>query len=797
MTSHTMKEKTNTAARLVKNSAWLFFSEILSKLTALGTQIIAARYLGDEGFGVFGFAFIATGIVLDFIDNGLKVFLTRAISREPELMGDYLRNIFALKWILTFFSVLVFSAGLILIPLDSETLKVVSIVGIALVINGYAEMYLGVFRAFEKMLLVSKLMVFQRALFFVLGLLVLLTGSHVMEFSEAFLLTSIICFFVTRKQMSKPAQGLRRKFDWVLIWKILKDSMPICGVVFFSYIYFCIDSVLLFLMVGKAGTGWYFAAFKIIESLALLLASVRGALFPILSRICSHDGGRFERLWKEAARYLLIVGLPISAGTAVLSPQLIDILYGADYEITGLVLQVMAIPFFLLVINEFIAYLLLSADKTSKVLKIVRTGALINIVLNILIIPQWGLIGAAISAGLTELLLFVLFFRAINKYYEETSFLSLVWRPALAAVGMAWVIVQMSWAIIPSVLLGISVYFLILILLQTFNEYDFLVLRCVFNRTSDENLVAKLPEVSLPLSIVIVSYKSLQHITECLNSIQANLGQSEYEIIVVDNASGDGTVESLRQSFPKVHLIANDQNLGFSKANNQAIKISRGEYILLLNNDTEVLQGSLENMMNIMAKSPQIGLLGCRLLNPDQSLQESFGDKAGFVQEFFRKFLWNKIYKSNSKFKFLLNWTHSEEKEVGWVRGACMLFQRNAIADVGLMDENYFMYFEDMDIGLSLRKRGWEVRFTPEASIIHHQGVSQSKAPHLKAMAYRKSQLYYYKKNYGQVGLRGLKAYPFLKVLSNAVVSFVYRRNESEEVVRFRREERELIRTYQ
>ena len=483
MIINSIKEKTNTAERLVKNSAWLFLAEILSKLTALGIQIIAARYLGGEGFGVFGFAFIATGVVLDFIDNGLKVFLIRSISRSPDLMDDYLRSIFALKWFLSFASILIFIIAIVLFPLDYETLRVVAIIGVALVINGYTEMYLGVFRAFEQMPLVSKLMIFQRILFFGFGLLVLLTGYHVVELSVAFLVSSVVSFFLARMQLKRPRHGLKKGFDWILIRKIFNDSLPICGVVFFSYIYFCIDSILLFLMVGKSGTGWYFAAFKIIESLALLLASVRGALFPTLSRTSFHDGDYFKRLWKEAAKYLIIIGLPISAGTAVLAPQLVDILYGPLYEITGLVLQIMVIPFFLLVLNEFIAYFLLSADKTGKVLNIVITGAIFNIVFNLLVIPKWGLIGAAVVAGLTEFLLFILFFQTINKYYGRTSFLPLIWKPALSAAGMAYFLTTVSWPLFPAIFAGVGVYFVLLLLLRAFNEHDFQVLKIIFNRT--------------------------------------------------------------------------------------------------------------------------------------------------------------------------------------------------------------------------------------------------------------------------------------------------------------------------
>lgn len=488
MSTQRIKGKYKTAQRLVKNSLWLFFAEALSKLTALGIQIIAARYLGDEGFGTFGFAFVATGVVLDFIDNGLKVFLTRAVSQKPELLGAFLYNIFALKLILTIFSVLLFSVAVTLMSMDHETLTVVVIIGFALVINGYTEMYLGVFRALEKMPLVSILMVFQRVLFFLFGLYVLVSGHGVVAFSNAFLISSIISLFLARRQLKQPKSSWKKDLNRSLIRKIFMDSLPVCGVIFFAYIYFFIDSVLLFLIIGKSETGLYFAAFKLIESLALLLASVRGALFPILSRTYSKNEDQFKKLWAESARYLLLIGLPFSAGTAILAPQLIDTLYGQSYESTGPVLQIMAIPFFLLVLNEFISYLLLSADKNRCVLKIVIAAATFNMVCNFLVIPRWGIIGAAITAGLTELLLFCLFFQAINKIIGHIHILSLAWRPVLAVAGMSLVINKASWSLIPSFILGVVTYFLLLILLKTFNEFDFLVLKGIFKQEKDPSI---------------------------------------------------------------------------------------------------------------------------------------------------------------------------------------------------------------------------------------------------------------------------------------------------------------------
>lgn len=275
-------------------------------------------------------------------------------------------------------------------------------------------------------------------------------------------------------------------------------------------------------------------------------------------------------------------------------------------------------------------------------------------------------------------------------------------------------------------------------------------------------------EPSTTLSIVIVNYNSKDYLRECFYSIQETAANLEHEIIVIDNHSFDGSVEFIRKVFPEVTLIANKFNYGFSRACNQGIKISKGRYILLLNNDTVLLPHALEDMIAVMEQSPGIGLLGCKLLNTDRSLQQSFGKVTGFLNEFGRKYFINlyEKYKNPLVGKFL-NWAHTEEKEVEWVKGACMLLRRQAIFDADLMDENYFMYMEEVDLSIRVKQLGWKVVYTPKAQIIHHGGGSTATNSYRASVEYRKSQLYFYKKHYGKSGLFKLRAYLYCKLGMN------------------------------
>ena len=475
-------EKKSAATRLVKNSAWLFIAEIFSKFAGLGVQIIAARYLGSKGYGIFAFSFVAAGIILDFVDYGLRTYLTRELSRRPDDTQNLLINIFVVKWLLTLISVLVLAGIYSGFSLDQDTLYVLVLIATAMILNGYSEIYIGVFRAFERMKLVASLVITQRAIFFAIGFLVLVLGGGVVEFSSIFLLASILNFILARSFMKDQREKFFAKIDGSLAREIFNESKYLCLAILFVWIYFRIDSVLIFLFLGKEETGLYVAAFKLIESLALILASIRAALFPALSRTFLANPKESHQIFERAIRILFLITIPISVFMVLLAPQLIQIIFGSDFEMSAIVLKILAVPFLFLILNEFITYLLFAVNETKNVIKIAIAGAIFCIIANCLIIPRMGIMGAAVVAGLTELLVLILFFRSIKKKYGPTPVFSLIWRPVLAAVAMGFFLKQISWPFIPLILAGVGVYFIVLLLLQAFHDQDLLVMRNIFNR---------------------------------------------------------------------------------------------------------------------------------------------------------------------------------------------------------------------------------------------------------------------------------------------------------------------------
>ena len=412
----TEKPEQTIKQRLVKNSLLLISAEAISKLTALLIQIIAARHLGSKGYGMFSYAFVGTGVLLNFVDHGFRVYTTREISNDFTQAKTILKNIIFLKKIITTISIVIISTAYTIIPLDSKDLQVIFLISIAMIVDGYSEINLGVFRAFEKMKEVSILMISQRALFFITGGLgILFLDFGIIQFSSAFLLTTTLFFLISRKMVRSLLDKEifeQKRLDWR---NVLKNSTPICLVIFFSYIYFRLDVAFLFFLHGKAEAGFYTASFKIIESLALMIAGIRASLFPVISRDTFHDSRQLSRISRELYRVLLLICVPISIGIIFISEYLVEVLYGPDYGPTSSIIKIMGASFFLIALNEFSIFLLLAVRKTQIAIKITLLAAIFNFTLNWVLIPDWGTFGAAISFAFTQVFIFSLAYMKLKK----------------------------------------------------------------------------------------------------------------------------------------------------------------------------------------------------------------------------------------------------------------------------------------------------------------------------------------------------------------------------------------------
>jgi hypothetical protein len=252
------------------------------------------------------------------------------------------------------------------------------------------------------------------------------------------------------------------------------------------------------------------------------------------------------------------------------------------------------------------------------------------------------------------------------------------------------------------------------------------------------------------LSVIIVSYNVKAQLQRCLCCLQPN--PEFLEIVVVDNNSGDGSQQMLKENFPQIKTIFNGNNLGFSRAANQGIEIASANYILLLNPDTQVDLASLKAMVELLEKNQSVGILGPRIVDSSgkrqysarnlPSLATSFAAHDSFLNRILPGNPWSEKYLGKK-----LN--VDQASEVDWVSGSCMLIRRKVFDSIGLLDDRFYMFVEDVDFCRRAKTAGWKVVYLPSAKIVHQAGQSVRQRKIKMLAEHHKSMYYYFRKYYG------------------------------------------------
>jgi hypothetical protein len=248
------------------------------------------------------------------------------------------------------------------------------------------------------------------------------------------------------------------------------------------------------------------------------------------------------------------------------------------------------------------------------------------------------------------------------------------------------------------------------------------------------------------LAIIIVTYNSADEIVPCLDSLVGHTGPFPTTITVVDNASSDGTPSLVRDRWPGVQVIVSPDNVGFSRANNLGIRATTSDYVLLMNPDTVAPPGAIQTLVRGLAAHADAAVAGARLLNDLGFPELSWGDAIGPWNELKRKVLATLYHRRVRSTIRRIDRLSRQAREVAWVSGACMVIRRPDLEAVGLLDERYFMYTEDVDLCLAMAKRGRTVLYLAGAEVLHHRGRSAARNPATERM-YRKSQVAYYDKH--------------------------------------------------
>jgi len=247
------------------------------------------------------------------------------------------------------------------------------------------------------------------------------------------------------------------------------------------------------------------------------------------------------------------------------------------------------------------------------------------------------------------------------------------------------------------------------------------------------------------ISVIILNWNTAQLTHNCLTALLTTTATRTFEFIVVDNASTDGSVDKIRTLWPDLQVLESAQNLGFAGGNNLGLRQASGRYTVLLNSDTLASTRALEILADFLDKHPEVGAVGPRLRLPNGQAQPyAFGADPTplyLLRRAVSALLWRRA---------LHNWETEQSLEVEWVSGACLMARRAAYEQAGLLDENFFMYFEDNDWCLRFRQQGWKVAYHPLAAITHLGGQSRRQNAAAQA-AYDASLRYFYRKHYSRL----------------------------------------------
>jgi GT2 family glycosyltransferase len=258
------------------------------------------------------------------------------------------------------------------------------------------------------------------------------------------------------------------------------------------------------------------------------------------------------------------------------------------------------------------------------------------------------------------------------------------------------------------------------------------------------------------LAVVVVSFEARDTLLAGLDALRAH-ASIPLELVVVDNASRDGSADAVRERHPEALVIANAENVGFARACNQGWRASRAPHVLFLNPDAEVTPGAVETLVGLLEARPAVGAAGPRTRGSDGTIQVSTGPDLTPRAEIRQRRLVRGVARREARALAAVEALHADEHEPAWVSGSCLVARRTALEAVGGFDERFFLYEEDADLCRRLREAGWRVVFTPAAEVKHHLGCSMSKAPRRARLDYHRSHRLYYRKHNGPLSRAALR----------------------------------------
>ena len=408
-------KNTSTKQTIAKNTFWLFFGEILGRILKLAVLVFATRVLGVEGWGVFSYALAFVSLFYIFADIGINTFITRELSKQD---GDGYKYLSASLVLKIFLLLLSFIASLILIPHFSSIHLSLKIIGAFALLNfsdSIREFALSVNRAMQKMEREAFVKILMNGVITILGIILLILHPNPLSLAIAYALGSIIASLVTIWIVYPAVKTIEWEFPFSFVKTILNFAWPFIATTIFMGLIANIDTIMLGQLRSAAEVGLYAASERVVQFLAIIPIFIAMATFPLMSQT-EGDPETSSRIFEKTMVLLLMIGFPLTIGGMLFGSNIITVLFGQTYLAGGIVLTILMVSLLADFPNILLGNIIFAKNLQKKFILATGFGLIINIALNLYLIPRYGAIGAAFSTVASQLLIMGINWLLLKKY---------------------------------------------------------------------------------------------------------------------------------------------------------------------------------------------------------------------------------------------------------------------------------------------------------------------------------------------------------------------------------------------
>jgi len=464
--------------RVAKNTFALFIAQIISSILSVLLGLFIARDLGDVALGKYSFAYSFVLFFTLFLDLGYNMLLVREIARDKSKANKYVSNMLSFRAISALIISLFVVVTINLMGYPSDTKNVVYLFALWLIIESFSSIYKSTFRAFERMEYESEITILYNIIRVSLALVVIILGYGLVAIGLVFIFTSIFDFSLSTIVCERRFVKSRTELDFSFFKNTIKLALPLIMISFFKTVFVRADTILLSIFKGDEVVGWYNAAYSLVLGLHVIPALIVTAIVPTMSYYYVASREKLKVVYEKYFRFLVMLGLPAAMGATLLSDKIILFLYGSEFTNSIIALQILSWDILLLFLYTFLGGLLISIDRQNEMAIAALITAVVNVIINIILIPYFSYVGAAIATVSSEMVLFGIYFYIISKHIYLLPIHKILVKPFVALVVMNLFILFFNWLnLFVIVILSVLVYFATLFIIKGISKDDVALIR--------------------------------------------------------------------------------------------------------------------------------------------------------------------------------------------------------------------------------------------------------------------------------------------------------------------------------